>query len=201
MMWAEVEIAKSEQRHELVLQGKDLTEKLERNEGRVDENIFSLVKLNFLELSQSRLSQVPDSVGRLVHLTSLVLKSNQLTVLPETLNSLTSLKLLDVSNNKISALPSLSQLSMLTTINLAVNSLKGDLNVPGLDSCEKLSVFESPHLPDGFLHHLAKVGLLLSKGNQLWLHLDPDCLHDLLDVLRDVEVESEHLAQHEGPLP
>ena len=42
MMWAEVEIAKSEQRHELVLQGKDLTEKLERNEGRVDENIFSL---------------------------------------------------------------------------------------------------------------------------------------------------------------
>ena len=54
--------------------------------------------------------------------------------------------------------------------------------------------------PDGFLHHLAKVGLLLGKGNQLWLHLDPDCLHDLLDVLGDVEVESEHLAQHEGPL-
>ena len=27
---------------ELVLQGKELTEKLERNEGRVDENIFSL---------------------------------------------------------------------------------------------------------------------------------------------------------------
>ena len=41
-MWAEVEIAKSEQRHELVLQGKELTEKLERNEGRADENIFSL---------------------------------------------------------------------------------------------------------------------------------------------------------------
>ena len=42
VMWAEVELARSEQRHELVLQGKELTEKLERNEGRVDENIFSL---------------------------------------------------------------------------------------------------------------------------------------------------------------
>ena len=98
--------------------------------------------MNFLELSQSKLSQVPDSVGRLGHLTSLVLKSNKLTALPDTLNSLTSLKLLDVSNNKISSLPSLSQLSMLTTINLAVNSLEGDLNVPGLDSCEKLSVVD-----------------------------------------------------------
>ena len=49
MMWAEVEIAKSEQRHELVLQGKDLTEKLERNEGRVDENIFSLGQARLLK--------------------------------------------------------------------------------------------------------------------------------------------------------
>ena len=37
-----MELAKSEQRHELVLQGKELTEKLERNEGLVDENIFFL---------------------------------------------------------------------------------------------------------------------------------------------------------------
>ena len=157
-MWAEVELAKSEQRHELVLQGKELTEKLERNEGRVDENIFSLgqdhnpnnfkyfttflVKLNFLELSQSQLSVVPSSVGRLGHLTSLVLKSNKLTVLPDSLNSLTNLKLLDVSNNKISSLPSLSQLNMLTTINLAVNSLEGALDIPGLENCEKLSVVD-----------------------------------------------------------
>ena len=48
-MWAEVEIAKSEQRHELVLQGKDLTEKLERNEGRLDENIFSLGQAKLLK--------------------------------------------------------------------------------------------------------------------------------------------------------
>ena len=98
--------------------------------------------MNFLELSQSKLSQVPDGVGRLVHLTSLVLKSNQLTALPATVNSLTSLKLLDVSNNKISCLPSLSQLNMLTTINLAVNSLEGDLSIPGLEGCEKLSVVD-----------------------------------------------------------
>ena len=48
-MWTEVELAKSEQRHELVLQGKELTEKLERNEGRVDENIFSLGQAKLLK--------------------------------------------------------------------------------------------------------------------------------------------------------
>ena len=98
--------------------------------------------MNFLELSQSQLSAVPSSVGRLGHLTSLVLKSNKLTVLPDSLNSLTNLKLLDVSNNKISSLPSLSQLNMLTTINLAVNSLEGPLDIPGLENCEKLSVVD-----------------------------------------------------------
>ena len=98
--------------------------------------------MNFLELSQSQLSAVPDSVGRLGHLTSLVLKSNKLTELPDSLNSLTNLKLLDVSNNKISRLPSLSQLNLLTTINLAVNSLEGDLDIPGLESCEKLSIVD-----------------------------------------------------------
>ena len=47
-----METAKSEQRHELVLQGKDLTEKLERNEGRVDENIFSLGEANIIIFSK-----------------------------------------------------------------------------------------------------------------------------------------------------
>ena len=41
-MWPEVEIAKSEQRHELVLQGKTLSDRIEQNDGTVDEQIFSL---------------------------------------------------------------------------------------------------------------------------------------------------------------
>ena len=31
---------------------------------------------------------------------------------------------------------------MLTTINLALNRLEGDLNIPGLENCEKLSVVD-----------------------------------------------------------
>ena len=51
------------------------------------------VKLNFLEMSKSKLSRVPDTLANLVQLTSLVLKSNKLTSLPETVNCLTKARL------------------------------------------------------------------------------------------------------------
>ena len=41
-MWPEVQVTKAEQRHELVLQGKELSEKIDSNAGAVDDNIFSL---------------------------------------------------------------------------------------------------------------------------------------------------------------
>ena len=95
-----------------------------------------------MELSKSKLSRVPDSLGDLVHLTNLVLKNNKLTALPDTVNSLTKLKLLDVSDNQISSLPSLSNLNMLTTLNMAINSLEGELVIPGMESCEKLTIVD-----------------------------------------------------------
>ena len=36
----------------------------------------------------------------------------------------------------------MSGLRILTTLNLAVNSLEGDLEIAGLDQCEKLSVVD-----------------------------------------------------------
>ena len=48
----------------------------------MDENVFSLVKLNFLEVSEAKLEKVPDCLSNLVNLTSLVLKSNKLTQIP-----------------------------------------------------------------------------------------------------------------------
>jgi len=141
-MWPEVEQAMDEQRHELVLQGAHLSDQIDLNDGHLDEEIFSLVKLNFLELSKSKLCRVPDSLGALVHLTNLVLKNNKLTALPDTVNSLTKLKLLDVSDNQISSLPSLSNLNMLTTLNMAINSLEGELVIPGMESCEKLTIVD-----------------------------------------------------------
>ena len=120
--------------------------------------------MNFLELSKSKLSRVPDAVGKLVNLTSLVLKSNKLEALPETVNSLTKLKLLDVSDNKIRRLPSFSALNMLTSLNLAINSLEGDLDIAGLDNCEKLTIVDvsgdSPCL-------LSEVTSVVISGNSL----------------------------------
>ena len=118
-----------------------------------------------MELSKSKLSRVPDAVGKLVNLTSLVLKSNKLDALPETVNSLTKLKLLDVSDNKIRRLPSFSALHMLTSLNLAVNSLEGDLDIAGLDNCEKLTIVDvsgdSPCLT------LSEVTSVVISGNSL----------------------------------
>ena len=138
----------------------------------------SPVKLNFLELSDSHLNVLPNTLGKLVQLTSLVLKGNKLTSLPESVNSLTKLKLLDVSNNQISSLPEVSSLNMLTTLNLAVNSLEGELDIPGLEQCEKLSVVDVSgnkltslgSLQSGKFPHLFEV---VANHNQLE-YLAPD---------------------------
>merc|ERR1712130_14895 len=84
------------------LQGKVVEERLEK-EG-IDADIFKLEKLNFLQISQAKLSNLPESLGSLVNLTSLVLKGNNLTNIPTSLNNLTKLKLLDLSLNKITCL-------------------------------------------------------------------------------------------------
>ena len=86
VMWPEVQTAKAEQRHELVLHGKDVSDRIQNNGGAVDEEVFSLVKLNFLEISEAKLQTVPETLSSLVNLTSLVLKSNQLTKVPDGIN-------------------------------------------------------------------------------------------------------------------
>ena len=85
-MWPEVQTAKAEQRHELVLHGKDVSDRVQAAGGCVDEEVFSLVKLNFLEISEAKLQTVPETLSSLVNLTSLVLKSNQLTKVPDGIN-------------------------------------------------------------------------------------------------------------------
>ena len=86
IMWPEVQTAKAEQRHELVLHGKDVSDRVQTAGGTVDEEVFSLVKLNFLEISEAKLQSVPETLSSLVNLTSLVLKSNQLTKVPDGIN-------------------------------------------------------------------------------------------------------------------
>ena len=56
--------------------------------------------------------------------------------------SLTKLKLLDVSGNQLGCLPPMSQLTSMTSLNVSVNSLEGELSIPGLENCAKLTVVD-----------------------------------------------------------
>jgi len=141
-MWPEIETASKEQRHELVLQGKSVADRVESNDGALDENVYDLVKLNFLEVADAKLRIVSNKLSSLTNLTSLVMKNNQLSQLPDCINSLTKLKLLDISGNNFSRVPTISQLSQLTTLNLSLNKLEGDLEIPGVDQCTKLTIVD-----------------------------------------------------------
>ena len=70
----------------------------EGGEGGLDVNIFKLV--NFLQISQAKLTSLPDTLGCLSNITSLVLKGNSLTGIPTSLNNLIKLKLFDLRLNK-----------------------------------------------------------------------------------------------------
>jgi len=169
-MWEEVALARQEQRHELVLTGKGVQERVEAK--GLDENIFKLDKLNFLHISQAKLAVLPDTLGCLTNLTSLVLKGNSLTVIPATLNNLSKLKLLDLSMNNLNALPSIHSLTELTTLNLSLNSFSGQLQLEGVNNCQKLSVVDLTanmltslgDLENHKLEHLAEV---VAKQNKL----------------------------------
>ncbi len=58
-----------------------------------------------LNLSDMRLTELPESLGRLTQLQSLDLSYSQLTVLPESLGQLTQLQSLDLASNQLTALP------------------------------------------------------------------------------------------------
>jgi len=169
-MWEEVAIAGQEQRHELVLTGKGVQERVEAN--GLDENIFKLDKLNFLQISQAKLSILPETIGSLTNLTSLVLKGNSLTDIPSSFNKLSKLKLLDLSMNNLHSLPPMESLTELTTLNLSLNSFSGNLQLEGINNCQKLSIVDLTanmltslgDLENHKLEHLAEV---VAKQNKL----------------------------------
>ena len=94
----------------------------------------------------------------------------------------------------MTSLPEVSSLTMLTTLNLAVNSLEGELDIPGLEQCDKLSVVDVSgnnltslgSLQSGKFPHLFEV---VANHNQLE-YLAPDIAENwalikrsLLDIL------------------
>ena len=82
-MWPEISVVKSENRRELILNGEKFTELLEKNGKKLDESLFELQLLNFLQLTNSReFRNISDEIHKLENLQSLLLFGNGLTLLP-----------------------------------------------------------------------------------------------------------------------
>ena len=77
-----------------------------------------------LNLSDFKLSTLPEAIGQLSRLHELNLSGNQLSTLPEAIGRLSELQRLDLSINRLSTLPeAIGQLSQLQVLNLSGNRL------------------------------------------------------------------------------
>jgi internalin A len=83
-----------------------------------------LKNLTTLSLSYNQLTELPAELGQLKNLTTLSLSYNQLTELPAELGQLTNLTTLSLSSNQLTELPpELGQLTNLTILSLSYNQL------------------------------------------------------------------------------
>ncbi|XP_021705204.1 leucine-rich repeat-containing protein 47 [Aedes aegypti] len=164
-MWHEVQLAKEENRRELVLSGAAIRKRFDENDGNLDETVYQLSALNLLDINDTPLKDISPKIAQLEHLQSLILFRNQISSVPGEIGKLAALKVLDLSGNRIEQLPSeLGQLKALTTINLSGNKLKQvDLSqLEWLTVCNLSSnqLEEFPVLPCGKeTQHLAEVNL------------------------------------------
>ncbi|XP_076453331.1 leucine-rich repeat-containing protein 47-like [Babylonia areolata] len=159
--WPAVAVAKSEKRRELKL-GKEVSKQIE--EGGLDTNVYQLVNLNFLEISNTCLSVLTDELGNLRNLTNLALQGNKLETLPVEMGNLVKLKYLDLSHNCLKSLPAeIGKLVELQTLNVLMNQLS---EVPDISSLKALHILNLSHnkltsLPEGItdesLVHLSEI--------------------------------------------
>ena len=68
-------------------------------------SLLEIYKLETLDLTDNRLTQLPAEIGNLVNLKALYLYENRLTQLPAEIGQLVNLKVLNLSNNRLTHLP------------------------------------------------------------------------------------------------
>ena len=165
MIWEEVKSAKEEKRYELVLHGIEISERI--TTGGLDESIFTLTNLNFLQISQTELVEIPEALGQLVSLRSLDIHQNKLCKLPSSVGNLTELKFFDISGNALCELPAeFGGLVNLHTLNLSCNQLHC---LPSFEKLIHLSKFDCSHnklisMPEG-IHKLQNLYELRASNN------------------------------------
>ncbi|CAH8500998.1 unnamed protein product [Schistosoma turkestanicum] len=148
--WSVVTTALQEGRHELVISGKEISEMIEKS--GLDNRIYDLKKLNFLEISHTCLEHLSEDISKLSNIAQLCLTSNMLKAVPTNLGSLHSLRCLDLSFNNISVIPDIfSQLSNLYSLILSGNKIQSIPSVQGLKSLHEFSASKNQLtlLPEG----------------------------------------------------
>lgn len=168
MSWPEVVTAKNENRHEIILNGAKINERIAK-EG-FDKTVFDLTSLNYLNVSETILSNLPREISNLKCLQTLVLHSNKLSDIPEEIFLLDKLKVLDLSRNMLQQLPEgLSNLVNLTTLNVSLNQL---VSLPCFEKNTKLSVLNASNnklkdFPDVCYSNLSSLSDLQLKSNEI----------------------------------
>ena len=90
----------------------------------IPEDVYKLTNLTVLDLSANEISLIPESIGNLTNLTFLDLSANQISLIPESIGNLTKLTYLDLSINQISLIPvSIGNLTKLTHLVLTENEI------------------------------------------------------------------------------
>lgn len=94
IMWPEIEKALKEKRHELKLLPDNV------NKEDIDESLFLCEELNLLQISESKLENVPEKIGRLSNLQNLLLYRNKIHSFPVGIPELAKLKVISSSTRK-----------------------------------------------------------------------------------------------------
>ena len=168
--WNEIAIVRKENRHELSLQGPEISDRISRI-GLCPE-IFTLTGLNHLEISSTCLSDINvGNLGNLCNLSSLMLCSNKISSMPKSLGKLTKLKVLDLSNNELVSLPEeICTLVSLEVFNINKNLLETIPAVSGLIKLHKFNISHNKlkHLPKGICDpKLVHLSHILANDNHI----------------------------------
>ncbi|KAJ8932625.1 hypothetical protein NQ314_014555 [Rhamnusium bicolor] len=118
-MWPEIEKAKSENRHEIVLSGKEISERIAK-----DDAIGNLSNLQTLVLHSNKLDQINENVSRLEKLKTLDLSLNSIKIIPDSFSGLLQLVTLNINANKLETFPTFTKNTKLSFLDLSNNNLK-----------------------------------------------------------------------------
>jgi Leucine-rich repeat (LRR) protein len=194
-IWPEIKRVFENKRFEINLTGPEISKRIEANNGALDENLFKLKHVNFVEIARTKLASLSPSIGNMANLASLLCHSNELVSVPVEIGRLENLKNLDLSNNKITQLPTeLKNLKELITLNLNGNLLE---SLFPLGELKKLSVLDIGRnrfkaLPEDLgsadLENLAKIDASFNEIVEL-----SESLADL-PALKTLNLENNHLA-------